>query len=107
MKKPNSVCNRCRKPKDVNCLICKRTPFEGISKENYSFYASTRWRNFTKKYRRLNPLCIHCLKEGKTTMTEVVDHRIPIRQGGDKWNSDNLQGLCHYHHNRKSATDKK
>ena len=107
MIKPQSICSRCRKPKDANCSICKRIPFEGISKDNYSFYASTRWRNYTKAYKRKHPLCVHCLAKGKTTPVDVIDHIIPILQGGDKWSSSNLQSLCHQCHNRKSATDKR
>ena len=106
MQKPKTICGRCRKVKTDDCQICKRTPFEGISKDNYSFYNSTRWRNYTKAYKKKHPLCIHCLDKGKTTQVDVLDHITPINKGGDKWNSSNLQSLCHRCHNSKSAKDK-
>jgi len=58
-------------------------------------------------YLRRNPLCVKCLKEGKTTPVTVVDHIEPHRGDYDKfWNEDNFQSLCESCHNRKTAKGK-
>ena len=54
-----------------------------------------------------NPLCKWCNEEGKTKVADVVDHILPIKQGGSKIDESNLQSLCHHHHNQKSGWDQK
>jgi 5-methylcytosine-specific restriction protein A len=46
-----------------------------------------------------NALCAMCKAEGKTTLSTVVDHKIPHR--GDPvlmWDQANWAGLCKPHH---------
>ena len=53
-----------------------------------------------------NPLCVECLKEGRTEPATVVDHIIPHR--GDRelfWQKSNWQSLCAYHHGVKTAKE--
>jgi 5-methylcytosine-specific restriction protein A len=101
--KKKTICGKCHKIKRDDCDKCKKKPFEGISHENQSFYNSTRWRKYSLALRRENPLCEECLRQGKTTKSEVVDHIKPISKGGDKWDIDNLRCLCHICHNKKTA----
>jgi 5-methylcytosine-specific restriction protein A len=51
-----------------------------------------------------HPLCVECLKEGRTEAAVVVDHIVPHR-GDPKLLRDwsNLQSLCRRHHNEKTA----
>jgi len=35
----------------------------------------------------------------------VVDHITPVRLGGDFWQTDNHQALCHRCHNSKSGRE--
>lgn len=107
MIKAKKICNKCRKVKDLSCICVKPKAFENINKENYSFYNSTAWRKLSINYRRKHPLCVHCLEKGITKVCNVVDHITPIDKGGDKWNTNNLQPLCHRCHNKKSAASKK
>lgn len=51
-----------------------------------------------------NPLCVHCLKKGKVTAAQEVDHIIPLAEGGPDRES-NLQGLCIPCHEIKSAEE--
>jgi 5-methylcytosine-specific restriction protein A len=104
--KPLKICSTCRKPKKPDCEQCKPKAFSGINKDNYSFYNSTQWRKVSKGYRKRHPLCKHCEEIGRVTPSAVVDHIKPIDKGGDKWNSSNLQALCHKCHNKKSAKSK-
>ena len=106
MIKANKICSRCRKIKNISCICPEKKPFENISKDNYPFYNSTQWRKVSKGYRKRHPLCKHCEEAGRVTPSAVVDHIKPIDKGGDKWNSSNLQALCHKCHNKKSAKSK-
>jgi 5-methylcytosine-specific restriction protein A len=51
------------------------------------------------------PLCRMCLKEDRTTPTEIVDHIKPLAWGGSDARS-NKQGLCKRHHDEKSAAER-
>jgi 5-methylcytosine-specific restriction protein A len=39
------------------------------------------------------------------TAAEIVDHIIPLAQGGEKYDESNLQALCASHHATKHARD--
>lgn len=52
----------------------------------------------------MHPLCVHCEGNGLTTVATEVDHIVALNQGGeDEWN--NLQGLCHECHAKKTAEE--
>lgn len=56
-----------------------------------------------------DPLCVMCVSEAKGQLAGVepateADHIVPLRRGGTNELS-NLQGLCHRHHSRKTATE--
>ena len=55
------------------------------------------WRKISKVYRMRRPLCELC----KASMSKVVDHILPIKDGGGNEES-NLQALCHKCHNSKT-----
>lgn len=86
--------------------VPERTPF-GRRKDNSSFYNSWAWRKKRKAFmsKEENQLCIKCKEEGKTTAATFCDHIQRIEDGGDKFNEDNLQPLCTYHHNSKSGKE--
>lgn len=75
-------------------MIPEHKAWEGVDQSNYSLYNSTTWRMTAKAYIKSNPLCKHCKDKGILTQACIVDHIIPINQGGDVWDWDNLQGLC-------------
>lgn len=59
-----------------------------------------RWRKARDGYLMKHPLCVYCLRDGRTTAANVVDHIVPHR--GDKllfWDSSNWQSLCDHCHN--------
>lgn len=76
----------------------RRDPFRAV-------YQSERWHRYSRQYRKANPLCKHCLKEGKTAPAECVDHIVPLMLGGDIWNPTNHQGLCNHHHAIKTKAE--
>jgi hypothetical protein len=57
-----------------------------------------------KRRRSLHPLCAHCTKEGRVTVTAEIDHVIPLALGGTD-TDDNVQGLCKDCHARKTADE--
>lgn len=62
----------------------------------------SRWRKLRARFLQAHPWCRECLREGRKTRAQVVDHVIPKRSGGtDKW--ENLQALCASCHSRKTA----
>lgn len=70
-----------------------------------SFYRTSKWRKLRAWWKQHNPLCVECIKEGRVKEMDVVDHIIPIKQDGGKFDHDNLQSLCHSCHNRKTANE--
>ena len=51
-------------------------------------------------------MCEECLKVGRLTPAQMVDHIVPINKGGASLDIENLQSLCNACHARKSAKDK-
>ena len=59
-----------------------------------------------KKYLEAHPLCVECMKEGRSVKATDVDHIIPHR--GDRtlfWDQSNWQALCHHHHSMKTRAN--
>ena len=48
------------------------------------------------------PLCVWCEEEGITKPGDIVDHIKEISDGGDPFDQNNLQTMCHKHHNQKT-----
>jgi 5-methylcytosine-specific restriction protein A len=90
-----------------NCSKC-----EAISQKDYNsgrrnaemqaFYQSKAWWRVRTIVLRGNPLCAVC-----NHPANVVDHIVESRDGGALLDLNNLQGLCHFHHNQKSAEERK
>lgn len=72
---------------------------------NTGFYQSPRWRRVRHGYLAEHPLCVECEKQGRVTAARVVDHIVPINEGGAWYDYNNLQGLCDKCHNRKSGRE--
>ena len=70
--------------------------------ESKSFYDSAAWRKTRKMVLKREPLCRMCGKPAT-----IVDHIIPIREGGKRLDASNLQPLCHACHNQKTMADRK
>ncbi|WP_241958157.1 HNH endonuclease [Staphylococcus epidermidis] len=72
------------------------------------FYNSKAWKQARHNAMlRYDYLCQECLRNGRYTKADVVDHITEIK---DDWNKrldkDNLEPLCHYHHNIKTIREK-
>lgn len=74
------------------------------------FYGSRAWQNLRNEQIMDNPLCEHCLLEGKIKSAQCVHHRIPFSEGitdEDKWklflDDKNLISLCNDCHRKIHA----
>jgi len=76
-------------------------------RNNRAFYQSSRWHTLSRMYRKANPLCVQCKKEGRLRQAQEVDHIVPIQQGGDRWDINNLQSLCKHHHSQKTINERR
>src|SRR5688572_25706712 len=86
------------KPRSAAKTIAPRR--ESRTKRGYT----AEWDRLSTAYRKKNPFCKFCLEQGRMTLvvlgnTGVVDHKWPIEDGGPTWDPNNLQSLCHGHHN--------
>ena len=87
--------------------LTERRPQEGRLHANTEFYRSTAWRKLRAVKLAQQPLCEECLKQGRHTPAQMVDHIRPINKGGAALDLSNLQSLCHACHNSKSARERK
>ena len=69
------------------------------------FYQSTAWRAVRAAYLREHPTCVRCARRGRVVAAVVVDHVVPLKDGGARFDWANLQGLCIACHNAKTARE--
>ena len=70
-----------------------------MSRSQWSqLYANRRWRKLRAAYLGKNPLCAYCLRLGRYTLADVVDHVEPHKGDMVKFWNGQLQGLCHNCH---------
>ena len=74
-------------------------------KKSQSFYNSKAWKTAKARHLKIEPLCRECKKKGLLVRATVVDHIVPIKQGGALLDEGNLQSLCWSCHSRKSAKE--
>lgn len=71
----------------------------------HEFYTSRVWRKKRQEFLTEHPFCIECRKHGRLAKATVVDHIVPIRQGGPALDEDDLQALCASCHGAKSIKE--
>ena len=74
-------------------------------KNAHEFYVSKQWKNKRLNYLIEHPFCEQCQKEGRLVKAQMVDHIVPIKQGGSLLDDNNLQALCNSCHSRKSVNE--
>ena len=66
------------------------------------------WRALSKQVRMEEPLCRHCLREGRVTAATLVDHIVPLSLSPElRLDRGNLQALCSRCHSFKTQSDLK
>ena len=67
-----------------------------------AFYNSKQWITFRAWYWLHHPrVCVVCGR-----YANILDHITPINNGGARVDINNVQGLCHRHHNAKHNREK-
>ena len=100
-RKPKRPCSYLGCPK----LVDKQYNEYGRDNLTKNFYKTPEWLHARKQQLNQHPFCAECLKAGKRTRATMVDHIVPIKQGGERFAPSNLQSLCWSCHSRKSAQE--
>ena len=69
------------------------------------FYHSKEWKHLRQNFLIEHPFCLECRKSGKLVRATVVDHIVPLKQGGLALDENNLQALCASCHGAKSIRE--
>lgn len=70
------------------------------------FYHSVAWRRLRAIVSAEEPCCRECERQGRTTLTEHIDHILPRTKRPDlELTRNNLQGLCQSCHNVKTKAE--
>lgn len=82
------------KPK--NSVVKKPKKIETKKRVDNQKEYDNKWREYSVAYRKKNPFCVECLKEGIYNSENIhVDHIIPITEKPElKWDGNNHQSLC-------------
>ena len=54
---------------------------------------------------RAHPVCAVCAARGRVVPAVVVDHAVPLKDGGERLDWANLAALCVADHNAKTARE--
>jgi 5-methylcytosine-specific restriction enzyme A len=69
-------------------------------------YTTQRWQRLRRHKLREHPLCQACLQVGRIEPATVVDHRTPIKRGGNPYPPlEQLASLCVGCHNGKTRAE--
>ena len=76
-------------------------------KQSSPFYRSAAWTRLRMVILRREPLCRQCARSSpkRITAAQMVDHIVPINQGGAPLDERNLQPLCNDCHQRKRGQE--
>ena len=64
------------------------------------------WKRVRLLYIQAHPICEDCEDQGVITPADLVDHVIPIKEGGSRLSFDNLRSQCNDHHEKKHKHDR-
>ena len=77
--------------------------YDRMRPESHRLYSTSRWQKLREYKKHRNPLCEECLRNHVITPATLVDHILPIAEGGAPFDIANLQSLCAACHNKKHA----
>lgn len=110
---PKKPCRYPRCPELTNETFCEKHKTESNRIYNLyqrdtlsrTFYKTKEWQELRKIKLRQSPFCEECKKNGTIVVGKIVDHIVPIKQGGAPYDINNLQTLCWSCHSRKSIEE--
>lgn len=83
--------------------VNERRGYDAYGKKIYD----RRWERVSKLRLGMEPLCRSCGKRGLVVPATDSDHITPLAQGGEKYDLDNTQSLCHSCHSHKTAREQR
>ena len=89
-------------------MHCKLHKGEDIrpGRQHGNLYGTARWQRLRKQVLAAHPFCEECLKAGRYTKADTIDHIVPHRGNPDLFfEPGNLQALCKSCHDRKTWTE--
>ena len=97
---PPRVCARCGKPAPRGRRCTCSPAWEGST--HPGGHDDRRMASAMAAYRRHHPRCEwpDCPR-----LADHVDHVVPLAEGGDRYDHDNMQSLCAPHHTQKTTAD--
>lgn len=114
--RPPRACPRCGAPIGATCARCGPP----IYQPNATTRGYTRaWARYARDFRARFPFCgvrldgrFHgehsaCARDGRRTIARLVDHIVPIIDGGSMWDETNLQSLCYPCHFAKTDAERR
>ena len=96
----NGVCSRCG-PLSAASAAAHDAKRGTAAERGYD----ARWSKVRLLHLSNEPLCRLCAAQGRVTAADLVDHILPIADGGAVLDEDNLQSLCRRCHDAKTAED--
>lgn len=93
-----------RKPGEIKSAMKKRAVnkiYNSARPKRHGFYQTSLWRKLRGRFIRQHPLCAECERQGFVRAASIVDHIVPIEEGGGMAAEENLQSLCVSCHNKK------
>jgi 5-methylcytosine-specific restriction protein A len=100
----NGRCKRHRRPKAKRRFDYKRDQATRGTAAQRGY--DRRWRKLRDDYASTHPYCESPEHQGKYVPMKVVDHCVPIRQGGPRLSRQNLQSLCGKCHAKKTGKER-
>ena len=94
------ICSRCGPLKRARDMDVDRKR-GGARMRGYD----ARWERVRMAHLHAEPLCRRCASLGYTTAATLVDHILPIADGGAVLDEENLQSLCIRCHGIKTSED--
>jgi hypothetical protein len=103
--KKNRVCAFCQTALfDLRRMYCS-TSHRRKFWQKYQFFID--WRTIRNRaLRRDNWLCVECARKGKYVRAKEVHHVIEIVDGGDEFDVNNTESLCHRCHQSKTRQNR-
>ncbi|WP_236732126.1 HNH endonuclease signature motif containing protein [Mycolicibacterium peregrinum] len=97
---PPRVCARCGKPAPKNRPCTCRPAWEGSTHDSGN---DRQWQAARDAYLATHQMCEW--PTGCIRLADIVDHVIPLAEGGAKYDPRNFMALCHGHHTEKTTAD--
>lgn len=83
----------------ARCPACARQ-YDKLRGTDTSRGYGAQWKRFRAEYLQRHPVCVVC-----SGIATEVDHIIPLRSGGARFDEINLQSMCHVCHSKKTRGD--